>query len=137
MFGHMPELLIILVIALIVFGPEKLPEVAANAGKMVREVRSMMHEAMNPDDYKIPDDFSSYFHESLARSGEEVPTLADPHEGANGAIDHNALKPDTAPVAEAHVEDAGGTIDLHGNGSHEQVDAEHRPSGEGQTEHPA
>lgn len=72
MFGHFPELVIILVIALIVFGPEKLPEAAANAGKMVRELRSIMDTAMNPE-HEVPDDFSSYYYESLARAGEEVP----------------------------------------------------------------
>lgn len=73
MFGHFPELVIILVIALIVFDPEKLPEVAANAGKMVREFRTIMDTAMNPVEQEIPDDFSSYYYESLARAGEEVP----------------------------------------------------------------
>lgn len=136
MFGHMPELLIILVIALIVFGPEKLPEVAANAGKMVREVRSVVHEAMNPDDYKIPDDFSTYFHESLARSGEEVPTLEDPHEGANGAVNHDAsLRPSGA---EGHSDVAGESPESHApNGSHEGVEPEHPPTIEGQSEHRA
>ncbi len=72
-FGHLPELLIIMVIGLIVFGPEKLPEVAANVGKMVREVRSVMDAALHPDDITPPDDFASYYYESLARSGETVP----------------------------------------------------------------
>lgn len=73
MFGHFPELIIVIVIALIVFGPEKLPETAANMGKMVREFRSIVDTAMNPVEEQIPDDFSSYYYESLARAGEEVP----------------------------------------------------------------
>jgi Tat protein translocase TatB subunit len=77
-FGHFPELIIILVIALIVFGPEKLPEVAANAGKMVRELREVMNTAMNPIEEEIPDDFSSYYYESLARAGEDVPESYEP-----------------------------------------------------------
>ncbi len=72
-FGHFPELVIVIVIALIVFGPEKLPETAANVGKMVREFRSVVDTAMNPIEQEIPDDFSSYYYESLARAGEEVP----------------------------------------------------------------
>jgi TatA/E family protein of Tat protein translocase len=71
-FGHLPEFFIVLVIGLIVFGPEKLPEVAANVGKVVREVRGAMDSAMHPLDLDAPTDFSTYYYESLARSGEAV-----------------------------------------------------------------
>jgi TatA/E family protein of Tat protein translocase len=77
MFGHLPELFIVLLIALVVFGPEKLPEVAANAGKMVREVREIVNDAMNPPEEEPPDDFSAYYHESMARSGEEIPPVEE------------------------------------------------------------
>jgi sec-independent protein translocase protein TatB len=82
MFGHFPELVIVLVIALIVFGPERLPEFAANLGKMVREVRETMEAAMNPEeDYAVPEDFSTYYYESMARSGEdEVADEGEDHE---------------------------------------------------------
>jgi TatA/E family protein of Tat protein translocase len=73
MFGHMPELLIILALALIVFGPDKLPEVASTVGKAVREVRSALESATHPEDHEVPEDFSSYYYESLARAGEEIP----------------------------------------------------------------
>ncbi len=78
MFGHFPELMIVLALALIVFGPEKLPEIAANAGKMVREFRELVDTAMNPEDHSVPDeDFSNYYYESLERSGEDVPAMDD------------------------------------------------------------
>jgi TatA/E family protein of Tat protein translocase len=73
MFGHFPELILILVIALIVFGPEKLPQVAADAGRMMREVRDALNTAMNPEDTELSDDFSTYYYESLERSGEDFP----------------------------------------------------------------
>lgn len=73
MFGHLPEFLIVLIIGLIVFGPEKLPEVAANAGKMVREVRQALDVSMHPQDVEVPTDFSTYYYDSMARSGEDVP----------------------------------------------------------------
>lgn len=44
-FGVGPmELLLILVIALIVFGPGKLPEVGAQLGRIVREIRKATNE---------------------------------------------------------------------------------------------
>jgi TatA/E family protein of Tat protein translocase len=88
MFGHLPEFLIVLVIGLIVFGPEKLPEVAANAGKMVREVRQALDVSMNPHDVEVPTDFSSYYYESMARSGDDVPVEAfDTAESGGDSID--------------------------------------------------
>ncbi|MGI8825991.1 MAG: Sec-independent protein translocase subunit TatA/TatB [Chloroflexota bacterium] len=93
MFGHFPELVIILVLALIVFGPEKLPEAAASAGKMVRELREVMDSAMHPQDEEVPEEFSTYYYESLQRSGEDAPEAetgfdriyADSDEAHNGS----------------------------------------------------
>jgi TatA/E family protein of Tat protein translocase len=76
MFGHFPELLLILLVGLLVFGPEKLPEIAANAGKMLREVRQAYETTMHPVTEPEPDDFTQYYYESLARSGETVPEVA-------------------------------------------------------------
>ncbi len=70
MFGHWAELGLVLLIALIVFGPEKLPEVAHNVGKFVRDMRDSFEAAMDTGDHEVPDDFSQYYYESLARSGE-------------------------------------------------------------------
>jgi len=100
MFGHLPELFIVLLIALVVFGPEKLPEVAANAGKMVREVREIVNDAMNPPEEEPPDDFSAYYYESMARSGEEIPPAEEVPE-----LEYESELAGTEPeVAEASVE---------------------------------
>jgi sec-independent protein translocase protein TatA len=39
MFGHIPELLIILVVALLVFGPKRMIEMGSKLGSAVRELR--------------------------------------------------------------------------------------------------
>lgn len=48
MFGRgfgWPELVIILVIALLIFGPSKLPQLAESIGKTIRQFRKSMEEA--------------------------------------------------------------------------------------------
>ena len=46
MFGlGMPEVILILVIALVVYGPAKLPEMGASFGKAIREFRNGLQEA--------------------------------------------------------------------------------------------
>lgn len=53
MFGlHMPELIIILVVALLIFGPKKLPEMGASIGKSIKEFRKGMNEISHPKDEK-------------------------------------------------------------------------------------
>ncbi|HZS93176.1 MAG TPA: twin-arginine translocase TatA/TatE family subunit [Chloroflexota bacterium] len=37
--GHLPELIIVLVIALVIFGPKRLPEIGGSLGKGIREFR--------------------------------------------------------------------------------------------------
>ena len=38
-FGHFPELVIVLILALIILGPKRLPEVGEGLGKSLREFR--------------------------------------------------------------------------------------------------
>ena|SRR5947209_425584 len=77
MFGHFPELIIILILALVFFGPEKLPEIAGSAGKMMAELRAAMDAAMHPDTEIQDDEFATYYYDSLERSGEEDVELED------------------------------------------------------------
>ena len=39
-----PELMVIFVVVLLLFGPDKLPDLARNVGKGIREVRKMKEE---------------------------------------------------------------------------------------------
>jgi sec-independent protein translocase protein TatA len=48
MFGlRMPELIVILVVALLIFGPKRLPEMGSSIGKSIKEFRKGMSE-LNP-----------------------------------------------------------------------------------------
>jgi sec-independent protein translocase protein TatA len=50
MFGlHAPELIIVLVVALLIFGPKKLPEMGSAIGKSIKEFRKGVNEIANPD----------------------------------------------------------------------------------------
>jgi sec-independent protein translocase protein TatA len=49
MFGfHAPELIIILVVALLIFGPKRLPEMGSGVGKFIKEFRKGLNEISNP-----------------------------------------------------------------------------------------
>lgn len=46
MFGvGLPEMVVILVVAIVVFGPDRLPEFARQAGRLVRQVRQFAQSA--------------------------------------------------------------------------------------------
>jgi sec-independent protein translocase protein TatA len=48
----LPEVLVVLVIALIVFGPKRLPELGKSMGKGIREFKGSL--SMDDDDDEIP-----------------------------------------------------------------------------------
>ena len=47
---HMPELLIVLVAALLIFGPKKLPEMGSAIGKSVKAFRKGVEEISTPQE---------------------------------------------------------------------------------------
>lgn len=52
---HMPELIIVLVVALLIFGPKKLPEMGSAIGKGINALRKGMHEVSTPEDPDTPE----------------------------------------------------------------------------------
>jgi sec-independent protein translocase protein TatA len=56
MFGiGMPELIVILVIVLIIFGAGKLPEIGAGMGKAIRNFKGASQEEENKEPEKLED----------------------------------------------------------------------------------
>jgi TatA/E family protein of Tat protein translocase len=51
---HMPELIIVLVVALLIFGPKKLPEMGSSIGKSIQALRKGMNEITHPEDAEVP-----------------------------------------------------------------------------------
>jgi len=89
MFGiGMPELVIIMVIALIVIGPQKLPDLARSLGKGLAEFK------------KATDDFKTSI-DTETRSGEEKEQLA---KLAEAKLQAEAAKARDAEELEARVE---------------------------------
>jgi sec-independent protein translocase protein TatA len=52
--GHLPELIIILVAALVIFGPKRLPDIGSSLGKTLKEFRKST--ATDPTEKKLADE---------------------------------------------------------------------------------
>ncbi len=50
---HLPELMIVLAVALLIFGPKKLPEMGSAIGKSIKEFRKGMSELSGPKDEHV------------------------------------------------------------------------------------
>lgn len=60
MFGvGVPEMFVIALVAMLVFGPDRLPELARQAGKFVRTMRQMAENAKDDLGREMGEDFSN------------------------------------------------------------------------------
>jgi sec-independent protein translocase protein TatB len=61
MFGvGLPEMAVIIVIGLLVFGPDRMPEFARQAGKFVRQVRTFTHQARDDIRSELGPEFADF-----------------------------------------------------------------------------
>src|SRR4051812_11569175 len=107
MFGTLggPEVILILVVALIVFGPRRLPEIGKSMGKMLAEFR----KASNDFKRTIEDELEAEkMKETLtaATSGTDAPVVlaASPPSGVPELAPEPAPEPASAPVVGTIVE---------------------------------
>jgi Tat protein translocase TatB subunit len=122
MFGTLggPELFLILVVALIVFGPRKLPEIGKSLGKMMAEFRKASNEFKRTIETEVEADkiresmrieVPRFDEPSSGKPAEPSVTPASPPEGpgppAAGAPAHGASPPGE-PVAETVSREHGG-----------------------------
>jgi len=89
MFGSigMPELIIIFVIALIIFGPRKLPELGRSLGKSLAEFKKASNELRNTLEEEIRIEEQK---ETAAKQPAPAPTAATPHPEEPVRQDHSA-----------------------------------------------
>ncbi len=53
--GHLPELIILLIVALVIFGPKRLPEIGGAMGKGIREFKKGTSGDEADEDKSLPD----------------------------------------------------------------------------------
>ena len=95
MFGvsHLPELILLLVVALVVFGPKRLPEIGGAMGKSIREFRKGTSDLTGDDKPEAPAQQAQI---AQAPTPAPTPTAAPPPTPA----------PDAAPTS-GQARDAG------------------------------
>ena len=100
------KLLILAVIALVVFGPDRLPGLASQAGRLLRELRKMAEGARTELQDQLGPEFSQFDLNDLNPKHFVRKHLLDDlnGDGATGsAAEHNGLSPVTTSPAEARL----------------------------------
>ena len=88
--GHGPELIVILVVALLVFGPKKLPEMGRSIGKTVTEFRKGISEMSKEKEEEPKTTPSALNYEAIARENASQRVVETP----TSEVSHNEVKVD-------------------------------------------
>ena len=81
-FEHLWELVVVLLIALIFFGPKRLPELGSSLGKSLREFRKSTHQDGDEDNASEPATSAL----PSAQHGQYSDTVCAPHVSAEDAV---------------------------------------------------
>jgi sec-independent protein translocase protein TatA len=92
MFGSLgfPELIVIFVIALIIFGPRKLPEIGKSLGKSLAEFKKASNELRSTLEEEIRIEEQREQVKTVAPPPAAPPPVAHPEEPAVARTDHSA-----------------------------------------------
>jgi sec-independent protein translocase protein TatA len=81
----LPHLLMVLAVAILVFGPKRIPEIAGSMGKGIREFKRHLGEASRPDvTADDPEHSRSVINEGLAATSTEVSRAGRPDSSERG-----------------------------------------------------
>ena len=105
MFGvGLPELVVIIVVAIIVFGPDRLPEFARQAGRMVRQVRQFTQAARDDLRNELGPEFADFEFTDLDPRNAVRKYMQDAWDepsganGVNGSVNGNGHRPGLRPL---------------------------------------
>jgi sec-independent protein translocase protein TatA len=86
---HAPELIVVLIVALLIFGPKKLPEMGSAIGKSIKEFRKGMNEITMPkhSDLDLPKDALDETRLPLSKKERIVDTTAS-YSAPEAKIEH-------------------------------------------------
>jgi len=119
MFGMgMPEIIVILAVALIVLGPKKLPEIAKSLGRGIAEFKKATQEFKENIDVdndlreardtlrEVKDDLEDTVRKSMTETGKQEPDAVSDYD-LEHAVEKDATKPAEKPAEDEPEKDPG------------------------------
>jgi len=102
------ELILILIVALVVVGPQRLPELGRTIGKALREFRKIQDDVKDTIKFDLNDEPEPYVRPK------KTPTAGASTVGGNGVAAEDAVVPGPAKA----LPDANGTVELAADEPH-------------------